>query len=150
MTHLWFWYWINKKSKFICNSGIGSWHIYSLKFFPSICILKGTKLLYYKALKLFLLYIKHWKNTAVKFKCSFPILCYVHSTTPFDSFIMSLSKQDFSYKGSCCFWELLLVNLFCTICFCSESNFEGQVLIKNLLNGRYFLKFLSDIMYLSK
>lgn len=147
MTHLWFWFWINKKNKpnrSICNSAIGNWHIYSLNFFPRVYILKDTKFLYYKALKLFLLYIKHWKNPAVKFKCNFPTLCYLHSTTPFDSFILSLTKQDFSCKWPYCFWELLLAYLFCTVCLYSESNSERKVIVKGLVNGRYFEKFLFE------
>lgn len=107
-----------RKKPCICNSEIGNWHIYSLKFSSGIYILKDIKFLYYKDLKLFLLYIKLWKNLTVKFKCSFPILCYLHSTTPFDSFILSITKQDFSCKWPCCFWELLLSNLLCTIFLC--------------------------------
>lgn len=81
------------KKKFICNFEIGNWHVYSLKFFLGMYILKDTKFLCYKALKLFLLYIKHWINPAVKFKCSFPI--YVTYTPPLllmPSFCLSLNK----------------------------------------------------------
>lgn len=78
----------------------------------------------------------------MKLKCSFPILYYLHSTTPFNSFILSLTTQGFSYRWPCCFWDLLLTNLF-------HTTFLFYVCIQNLiLKAKYLLKIylMADIL----
>lgn len=130
------------KNNSICNSAIDNRHICSLNFFPeyicwrtpSFCI---TKLWNYFCCTLNIEKTLQWNLNAAS------LFCVTYSTTPFDSF----SKWDFSCKWPCCFWGLLLVNLFCTVFLClySESHSEDKVIIKDLFNGRYFEKFLSDI-----